>query len=739
MADSKRTAFSLMARAIAACIAMGAVAVPLVEKAEAEGISGYADLTYSRSTSKSDFTTGESFNTKNESFFQRYFLTLTKSFYPNLRFSANGIFERSNSVSKVEPLGTETHSTTTRISPFLDLALSTPLYRGEIYFRRNEEKNESLNSPAVRLVRDTYAGLLGWNPDGFPSVSLQVDRIDSYDKDRLFQDTSVENFRLSSDYRPVQPLLLQYRGFLSDTNDKISQTEARTQSQTGIVTFADQWMHQRISLNGRYNVGYRETTLTKQGTGEVVFPLSPVAGLAAIDDTPLQGALDVNPALLDGDLTTIAGVNLGVPPPLGDSRPRNIGLDFFAATELNTLLVWIDRELPAVIASSFTWSIYTSQNNLDWSLIATVASAPFGPFENRFEIRFPNTTTRYIKAVTSPLSPATAAQAPTFQNPDRIFVTELQATLRKPAAEVQGKDSSTTQLFDLSGRVRILEKPLLYYEGSYFLNSSDTGPSTSRLSNGLSAAHQFSRVLSGSARIAREDGKEVRGDRVSYPYSAFLAAAPIPAWTTTLVFSGSRDEFAGEKSSNNSISLYNTAHLYPGVDANLGAGEGFSTSGKGQKGRSVFLNANAGISPNKSLNIGLLWDYSSSRQSGGAQPESSNISRNAQVDVQFYPLRAVYLAGSYRMEWKEGGKKNTITGYSLNWTPFPDGTLLFNLGASESRRSQDESRDRTISPNVRWNISPRAFLNFAYQWSQHEDLFQKALSSQLSSSLRISF
>jgi hypothetical protein len=218
-----------------------------------------------------------------------------------------------------------------------------------------------------------------------------------------------------------------------------------------------------------------------------------------------------------------------------------------------------------------------------------------------------------------------------------------------------------------------------------------------------------------------------------------LAAVPIPAWTSTLVFSGNRDEFAGEKSSNNSISLYNTAHLYQGVDVNLGAGEGFSTSGTGQKGRTIFLNSSAGISPNKWLNIGLLWDYSSSRQSGGNQPDSSTVSRNAQVDVQFYPLRAVYLAGTYRVEWKESGKKNTLTAYSLNWAPLPDGTLLFNLGASETSRSQDESRDRAISPNVRWNISPRAFLNFAYQWSQHEDLFQKSLSTQLSSGLRITF
>jgi len=51
----------------------------------------------------------------------------------------------------------------------------------------------------------------------------------------------------------------------------------------------------------------------------------------------------------------------------------------------------------------------------------------------RFEIRFTNITARYIKAVVAPLSIATpfASGFPT------IFVTELQAELRRAATEVE--------------------------------------------------------------------------------------------------------------------------------------------------------------------------------------------------------------------------------------------------------------------------------------------------------------
>jgi hypothetical protein len=49
--------------------------------------------------------------------------------------------------------------------------------------------------------------------------------------------------------------------------------------------------------------------------------------------------------------------------------------------------------------------VWISSNNLNWTLHQTILSAPFGAFDNRFELTFANVSTRYIKAVTDPLSP----------------------------------------------------------------------------------------------------------------------------------------------------------------------------------------------------------------------------------------------------------------------------------------------------------------------------------------------
>ena len=130
--------------------------------------------------------------------------------------------------------------------------------------------------------------------------------------------------------------------------------------------------------------------------------------------------------------------------PGGDTQLRNMGLDFLVATEINTLYVWVDRDV-AQVADAFSWRIYTSDDDprtaTDWTLRQTVSPAIYSPTFNRFEIRFANVNARYVKVVTGPLSPAVPIR---FRFPT-ILVTELQAEIRRPASEVAGKQTTTFQ------------------------------------------------------------------------------------------------------------------------------------------------------------------------------------------------------------------------------------------------------------------------------------------------------
>ena len=102
---------------------------------------------------------------------------------------------------------------------------------------------------------------------------------------------------------------------------------------------------------------------------------------------PRLGALAPNAALIDGNLTASAGIDIGLPPLGGNLQPRNIGLDFLNPVQVNDLQVWVDRTLTPVVAASFSWDIYTSADNLTWTLYQTVFPATFGPFQNRFDIQ----------------------------------------------------------------------------------------------------------------------------------------------------------------------------------------------------------------------------------------------------------------------------------------------------------------------------------------------------------------
>lgn len=397
-----------------------------------------------------------------------------------------------------------------------------------------------------------------------------------------------------------------------------------------------------------------------------------------------------------------------------------MGLDFGAATEVNTLLVSVlgpvDRDVGQV-ADAFSWRIYTSSDNLNWVLRQTVFPAVYNSFFTRFEIRFTNVTARYVKAVVSPLSIAT----PSASNFPTILVTELQAELRSPATEVAGKRTTTTHFYNLNVRTRILETPSLAHDFSYLVRKTDPSPLPAEytVSNGISFQHQFSKVFLGRARVAREDGQTREGRRWSYLYTASVSAVPLETLNHTLLYSGVDETIAGNKTVSNSFFLYNNAKLYEGIDVILGGGVIFSETGKGQKSDQSQINGSATLVPHSSVTFNLTYTGSTTTTSGGEVPGENKTSISSwEANVAITPLPTLVLFGSYRIDSRSTGdsRETDVTrNYVLNFSPFPYGTLHLNFSYNETVRTADDSRARSILPSLRWNITPRSYLDFAYQ------------------------
>lgn len=702
------------------------------DKAWADGIRGFVELNYTKLDTESEDSAGLSAKTKVNSFLQRYNLTLERSLHPYLRLTAGGIFEKNTSEIKTNDLSSE--STATSMRPSIDLRLNSPMYIAGLGYNMQEEKTSVSGAADVTNIRENYSARLGWRPDRFPEVNMLFLKAITHDKDRVIHDSEIDHITLSLAYKALRNFDFRYQLAYSDSDNKINDLQVMQLTHTGRATYSSRFFDNRVSLSASYNTTRHETEIAPGGAGFVFFQAFPFSGLSAIDDSPTTDALNPDAALIDGNVIIGSGINIGLPPVGGDTRERNMGLDFFNDTEVNAIYVWVDRDLPSIISNSFSWDIYTSPDNLNWSLRQTVSPAQFGPFERRFEINFANVTARYIKVVTRPLTLAAALFAPDFQNPDQIFITEIQAFVRRPAAEVKRKTELTSHVYNLNTRTRLLDSPYVYHDLSiWYSEMQPSAVSRYTVSNGLSLSHRFNPIFFGTARVAREDSAGARGDTIGYTYSAALTAAPLKTLNHNLTFSGRFEEREDSSSDINSIFINNYAKLYEGIDVNLSAGVSFLTSETGEKRKNYITNLNASLVPHSNMTI--IINYSDTVTKGNAD----SFSRRGDLGIAFTPFRTLYLFASGGIISEKNRETKTLQNYAVNWAPFPDGDIQFNFSFTESLDSQESRKTRTIGQNIRWNILRNAYLEISYLVMSSSADINTTKSKIFNSSLKMTF
>jgi len=704
------------------------------------GATGYLEFDYSSLSTKTKYSDGTVTRTVTNTYDPQFNLNIDTTIFPNLRLTAGGYFQDDISNSKTN--GAQTNSTTMDIRPFFNLTLSNPLYTAGIGYIRRQETDTTSGTPGVTTVDEDYTAVFGWRPDGFPSIDFQFDRTNLFDTTHEVQNTTTDLYTLSSRYT-YQGLDVRYQGTYTDTDDKLNHFETTDLLQTGRITYTNSFFNNRVSVNGTYNITDNITKTQATATnvsGTISSQIFPYAGLFLITDMPLTGALSPDPPLIDGNLTVSAGINIGLPALGADTRPRNIGLDLLNPTQLNELYVWVDRTLPSTIANSFSWSIYTSSDNLTWTFQFTISypSFVFGPFQNRFDITFPSVITapRYIKVVVSPLADIPGASA--FPN---IFVTELQAFIKQQASQVTGTKTTTIgQILNTDIRVKILNVPNLYYDSSLFFNRIDpSGIQTYTLSNGLSANQRFSDIFSGNARVAIENGTQENQSMIAYLYNASLMATPLSTLRDILVFSGQEGKIGGKPNDNTSVFLNNTATLYKGIDVNLNGGVNFTTSETGVKATNTLLLCGINIVPQKTVNIIINFLNTITDQSGGGMPSSSSYQRKGDFSISYTPFNTVHLFASWDILFQNGQKTQVNQNYGLNWSPFPDGALQFNIVFNETYNTLNSTQGRIFNPGVRWYITSRSYLDLSYQMIKNSTTAQVSNSNGVFLTLRIPY
>jgi hypothetical protein len=697
----------------------------------ADGINLRGEFNYTNTVSDTtNKSTGIETTTESAFFNQRYNFDFSKTLYPYLTFLGGSLYEIENSKSTIEDLDTEFEEKLLR--PFVQLNLNNPIYGAGVTYRRTERQTEITGTPDTRDFRDELDAIFSVRQTRIPDFNISYRQTRTYDDPETNDDID-KRLTFDTTYSAWNKLKADYLWTRIETEDRIRNSETMEQTHNGRIEYTDDFLNNRISLFTSYNIRYN--TLEFPSVGDVESQLVPVAGLASLDDTPEDGpALGQNNSLIDGNLVVSTGIDIG----LGGDRTTltNIGLDFGFPVSINKIQLWVDRSLSLTVSNSFSWSVYTSPDNTstsDWTLITTVFPAPFGVFENRFEIFIPQVTTRFIKVVTRAISPV----IPTA--PPNIFVTEMEAFTTVSGELARNEDTTVDHNYSFNLRGNVSQKTRVGYDLNFRLQKQkppQDAPSQERreLSNGIYLNHIFDKVFSLNARILRTDSELIEEEIVEYSYSTSLRADYFENFGQSLTYSGTNIEEQDDSGFTNSVLLRNNANLYKGWDAFLDTGFSWNKPIGRSRENSRFLRFGTNVQPNNKLDINLNYSFTETKR----PDEENDDTTESQYDIQalYVPTETISLFAKLTFTDREDAD-TSLQDYSLNWSPFPDGTLQFFFTYDEILRPEDDQEERIIGPSLQWTLNRRMFLDVSYSLIKSENPSQDVNSNTISANLRI--
>lgn len=707
--------------------------------ARADGVDFNSSHRYTNSQGTTKFKlTGEKFDTDFDEFDQLYNLAISKNIFPYLVFYTGAtyqIFETSSTTGD-NTVDTEEKN----LAPFVELNLTNPIYKAGLAYRYRRVDEDITDVPDTKTERDEITGTVGMRPPSelFPDWNLRYSHIHTRD-DPKTQDEIQKLWQLDTSYTPLKDLFLNYTYIRTDTEEKFLDFDTLQQQHQGKAAYGRSFLDDRLSMDSVYTITYDKFDLSSSGSAAQV-PILRFAGLSSLDNTPDDGpALTANPALIDGNLTASAGLDIGT---AGDqSQPVNIGLDFGFEVNVDTLRVWVDRNLTASIANSFSWDIYTSPDNNDlstWTLVATVFPADFGTLDNRFEISFPQVNTRFIKMVTDALDPVVPG-AGAFPN---IFVTEMQAFITASGASANQQTSVSNQNLNLGLRYQLSDATLLGY--NFFYNRQETDPGNLRRTqyiNGLYLNHIFNEIFSANANGQRTDtprseGSEATDDSYNYNYGASLRANWLDTFNQSLTFSGSYNSTDLGTDSQNSIFLRNNAILYRGWSAFMDIGYTWQQPQDGNQITSFVFRQGTNVQPNQKISVDLNFSYKRNQESGQDIGPSSETRYNLQG---FYtPLRNLSFFAEIDAVYRSDDN-DVYQNYAVNWSPFPDGDLQFFFNFSETLYSDNNREERVFGPSLQWSIGPHIRLDMSYSFNTVDSDIERVKSNVFGTEVKLKF
>jgi hypothetical protein len=715
------------------------------------GVSAQIEPGYSTANTTFRDELGGETRVETEQWLQNYRLNLENQLYPLVTVSAGGNLRWAIGSSRSADAGTvDTESQLW--NTYARLAAGGPVLNGGIDYARRwediETRGAGLTLAPPGVVRESFSGSVGWRPADLPTLNLRLARSTARDDARAITDQTSDEALLSSTFEPAKDLSLRYAIRYGNTADHLTDIERSELLNSGSVTWTGRYLENRGNVYVGYNVSTRTSeTSAPLGTGTIAVQQLPVAGLSVIETfpaTPLQVTLSPNAALIDGNTSASAGVNLGTSAGAGpEIALRDLGAQFQdVITPVNAIHVYVDRTIPVALEALLGWAAYQSDNNLDWTEVCGGGTRPpclvtFNPVLLRFEIQIERTQARFLKVITRPL-PATA---PDPQGEFRdLFVTELQFLEVVPAELARGRTSQVAGNLSATTRLLLVPDLGLAYDFSGFLSHADDRQATWSILNGLSLARRLDPVFAVAARVDRSDFDLGRGLEAQNRWSASLSADPLPTVGGLVSYTGQLSQLEEGTAISNSATLSARADLYEGLAVNGTGSVSLARNEVDVTSRSLLVAASTSIVPNRYVSLTGSASYTDSESSGGGRPPRSDERGFLEASASLAPFPALSVAGSVSRQFGGTTRPVTLASASGAFSPFPGGDLQLRYSYQETFDSAAELRSRVHGPSARWTIRQGWHLAASYneQESRAPASFQRtrAFNANLLVSLR---
>ena len=689
------------------------------EEARAEGLALYLEPIYTFGRVETFDQLGRGTETELKVLSQTYRLSFDRSFTPAISVSAGALYEARRTWA-TDPTGAQTLDGSVR-SIYARLMVGMPVLSGGLTY----DLSNQISTAATQLWSQNLSGYGSWLPLELPELNLRVNWNQQYDAARISQDSTNLSVLGSARYI-LNPFEFRYILQWAQPRDNLTGTESSALNQTLQGIYSDRLFEGRSAVYVSLILRNQMLKTIVPGTGTVSVQQHPVGGLSFVEVFPAQPTDDTllpNPALIDGNTTGSASVDIGYAPTLaGDDNLRDLGVQFAdVITPVNSIQIWVDRLLPPEIASAYSWAAYQSDDNKTWAQISITGPVVFGPFLNRFEIPIARTQARYVKVVTRPL-PAGFTTDTAYAN---VFVTEAQVFLVQSADSVPRDQANSGALLTVTASTLLWRAANLSWDLSGIAERrTSPGMSTWNLVNTLTASQWLSRTFQVNERIARQDGDEGLGHHGQTDWSLGLLWRPLPTFNGTLVYTGqfvdSRPRLDVDTGTyvvepagfTHSLATLARADLYEGISALVNASWSLQNEYSGTNHWDGNVNASTTLTPNPWVSLTLGWISNVSLLQVPDEPIVSTYTARVDASITLRPTNALSAVATVS-RILAGTTPSTYGTVQLNYSPLR-GDLQFTVIYSKTFDTAAQSTVELFTPGIRWNVRPGIQLNLTY-------------------------